>query len=152
MNNGSFFDIKEKTIYSKYVHTKYSILASYYHLMVWYYCVDIFFKIFLKILREFLETSGGFFKFQICISFSKVNNLGKTSGIIFSRIGGNFWLQNFCKTIFIRHMRRILFLILFYLWQQLLSDLILISNTIKQVAKIPINQFLSYGHLLVLML
>ncbi len=41
---------------------------------------------------SFSKLLGDFLKFQICISFSKINSLGKTSGIIFSRIGGNFWL------------------------------------------------------------
>ena len=40
-------------IYMKYVHLCKIILASYHHLTVWYYCVDVSSKNISKILREF---------------------------------------------------------------------------------------------------
>lgn len=92
-----------------YEHTNYIILASYSHLTVWYFCLDIFPNISQNPPWVLLSFRGIFLIFRICISTLYRTKFGKISGIIFSRIGGRFFMQYFCKTISSARNRRILF-------------------------------------------
>lgn len=98
----------------KYVLSRKSILASYYHLTVLYFCLDIFPKYPSQKSSVSVKTFRGIFLYSsflhsqessksksfrilipktqdlLCTSTQNKSNLGKISGITISRIGGSF--------------------------------------------------------------